>query len=258
MTRLSPAPLVQVMLFRDVDNLTDFGRAVWSALAETAAFYRRANVVRSYERFLFHKGYSGDPLRTELPESPEDISRSSQSEIWTALQSIHPRVYDQERMVGMVRGILGSQRDDARLLICTDERIMPPEGWRYILWDGVGDDVVVSTAPMDSLYWGTKKRNRRPGEGVRQRAAYVKHRARAAMLSGTGEQLGLERCDNPGCFLYANVDSVSCLDSMAVLGKEHEEDVLTDWGFAWTDSEPENEQAVTFRPAPPPEGGLYA
>jgi hypothetical protein len=232
------------MLFRDTQNLKELGRAVWVALAEVWAFYHAAGLSPSHRRFVYDARRPGDPLRPELPDAPELLAEGPDSGLWRSLRTRHSRTYDQSRMTALVRDALGPHSGGSRLLILTDQQIVPPEDWRYILWDGVGPDVVVSTAAMDPTYWGLHERHR---------VARVKHRARAAALSGSGGQLGLMRCDNPRCFLYADVDSVEVLDSMLLLGPEHRLAAVSDRGFSWPMQDPSIVQTVVPHPEPGPQ-----
>jgi hypothetical protein len=111
------------------------------------------------------------------------------------------------------------------LFIVTDHSITPPEGWRYIIWDGTEtDDAVASIVPLDPETWGIDDKNR---------MATIKHRIRTACLSSIGQFLGLATCRTPTCFLKKPVDSVTDLDVMRSLGPEHTSEApgLTGWGF---------------------------
>lgn len=232
---LKPVPLLQVLLFAEEQNLRDYGRAVWVAFEEVATFYQRAMPELSYHRFVYDSGGTDpDTLRAEWSEAP-GVAPGLGSSLWQSLRSRPSAVFDQEKMVDTVRRALGERCSDSRLLVCTDQQIRPPEDWRYILWDVVGKDVVVSTAAMDPNYWGAR---------IPDRVATIKHRMRTAALSGTGEQLGLKRCSKAICLLYREVVSVECLDTMLLLGREHGVSSLEGLGFDPRPREPGERQEI--------------
>jgi hypothetical protein len=121
------------------------------------------------------------------------------------------------------------------LLLVTDQEITPPPDWRYVLWDSCRNGVVVSIAPIDPHYWSER------GE---YRVQTIKHRVRVACCAALSEMLGLERCDNPTCLLYASVDSVISLDQMILLGPEHNIPALADHGFDARPSDPAQVQPI--------------
>ena len=83
---------------------------------------------------------------------------------------------------------------------------------------------VVSLAPLDPRYWG----ERMPHD---ERVGTIKRRARAAMLAIVGALVGLQRCANDRCYLFADINSVLQLDEMTHLGPEHEVEALAFRGF---------------------------
>jgi|SRR5271157_2230380 len=132
---------------------------------------------------------------------------------------------------------------DLTMILVTDQQITPPPDWRYIIWDGIRAGSVISIAPTNPNYWHADDPDR---------VATIKHRVRTACLCSVGEFLGLKRCQNPTCLLYAEVDSVSCLDGMVLLGREHRKKKLTNHGF-----EPKPRQPNVVQPiiAIPDAGG---
>ena len=93
---------------------------------------------------------------------------------------------------------------------------------------------MVSAAPTDPMFW----RQHDPF-----RVATIKQRIRAACLGIAGEHIGFESCDNPTCFLFNDVDSVTTLDSMLEFGPEHSVVELTGRGF-----EPQPTHPATVQP----------
>ena len=137
------------------------------------------------------------------------------------------------------------------LIIVTDQEISPPEGWRYIISaDIVSDDgseaCVISVAPTDPCYWS---------EDNDARLATIKHRIRSICLCAVGEYLRLKRCNNPRCFLYKDIDSVTTLDYMLLMGPEHRKKGLTMHGFAPRPEKPDEVQPVIAVIVEPGENG---
>jgi predicted Zn-dependent protease len=165
----------------------------------------------------------------QAPSSSANRSPSSwdeyQSRVATPTSQPH-RQFDARVIGAAVQEIAKST---SWLLIVADYELTPPPTWRYIVWDVIPSGAVVSIAPIDPVYWSE------PVTDTTHRTKVIKMRARAACMSVIGSLLGLQRCDNPNCFLYANVDSVVRLDDMAVVGPEHGVAELTGRGFAPTD-----------------------
>lgn len=230
-----PTTLLQVLLFAEEGSLRDYGRAVWAAFEEVAAFYRRAVPTLPCHRVVYvSDGTVTDVVREEWSEEPE-VAPGVRSMLWQSFKGRTPGVFKQQEMISKIRSVLGPRWSDAHVLVCTDQPIRPPEDWRYILWDFVENDVVVSTAAMDPSYWG---------ERTPDRVSTIKHRMRTAALSATGCQLGLNRCSNSSCLLYRDVTSVACLDSMLLLGPEHGVSSLEGFGFAPRPKDPSRPQEI--------------
>src|SRR4029453_2495881 len=111
-------------------------------------------------------------------------------------------------------------------LVVTDIELTPPPEGRYIIWDQFPLGAVASVAPLDPEYW------REPYDSEQQRVVIAKRRVRAACVSIVGALIGLHRCQNESCFLYANVGSVVRLDEMELIGPEHGVAELTNRGFS--------------------------
>ena len=121
-------------------------------------------------------------------------------------------------------------------MLVTDVELTPPPDWRYIIWDTFPLGCVVSLAPLDPRYWG----ERMPHD---ERVGTIKRRARAAMLAIVGALVGLQRCANDRCYLFADINSVLRLDEMTHLGPEHEVEALAFRGFV-DETSPEDAQEV--------------
>ena len=165
------------------------------------------------------------------------------------MRARYSRTYDQGQIVRAVRKqFLPSTGDKSYIFIATDQEIRPPDNWRYILWDGVDSDTIISIAAMDPQYWG-------------ERAAYaaraVKHRFRTALINAIGQTIGMARCENEECLEFDNIDSVARLDAMRLMGKEHGLSRLTNFGFAAETATPEKPQPIVANPSPPKSWGMY-
>jgi hypothetical protein len=157
------------------------------------------------------------------PDPPRDGERIQTTIAPAAVSGPSGRTYDQAKLAEEVRRLLRSVPSEAALLIITDRPITPPEGWRYIIWDDLSPGLgVISTAPCDPYYWRDTDPNR---------IATIKNRVRSSALTITGIHLGLERCGNPECFMFEDVDSVTAVDMMTELGPEHGHPALAGQGF---------------------------
>lgn len=160
--------------------------------------------------------------------------------LWVDAKGSYPHMFDQKALGLAMEVILDPLSTKVQHhIIITDWEITPPEGLRYLIWDDCPGGDVVSLAPMDPNYWQVSDPDR---------IARIKHRARTACLSIVGSFLGYERCENPDCVLFANVDSVGRLDSMVLLGKEHAEPDLEDHGFSTISESPATTKEVEYMP----------
>jgi hypothetical protein len=155
------------------------------------------------------------------------------------LRGRYRETVDQNRLVPAVRSVLAEGAEGRRLIVITDCEIVPPEGWRYIIWDQIDDDVVVSIPPTDPHFWRIPDKDR---------VARIKHRIRSACLSICGIMIGLDGCDNPSCVLNRDVDSVNALDYMLRFGQEHGLEELAERGFAPTTKNPSRVQPLVMEP----------
>lgn len=127
--------------------------------------------------------------------------------------------------------VLQALQPPGTAVIVTDLAIKPPPELRYLIWDVVPGCAVVSLAPLDHLYWGMTV-------DEEERARVIKRRVRAACLSIAGTLLGLSRCENERCYLFAGVDSVLRLDEMVYLGPEHRVEPLESRSYPHVASNP--------------------
>ena len=220
-----PIHVTQVLLLRSSETSLELGASLWAATEEAGAFYNSGprpclRIDREYLSPLVPPeatiDAAGDPSRYSTWESS--------SNVWFLSRGRFARTYRHEVLISAVRGLVGDTERAGRLLIVTDQELMPPRDWHYVIWrEGEGRaDTVLSIAPLDPIYWNEPDEDRR---------STVKQRARSALLCILGGWLGLEQCDNEKCFLFGNVDSVNRLDIMIKLGPEHELSGLTGRGF---------------------------
>lgn len=236
-----PTSLIQIVLFAKESNFLEYGPAVWSALKEVELLYGRAGRIDKCQRFVFDP--EGPPtLQAEWPAFDNNPPNRRQLDFWSSVRGRFFRTVDQKIIRNKVREALSPMDIEGHILVVTDQEITPPPEWRYILWDTVGNDAIISTAPMDPLYW-------RLSGG--DRVAIIKQRLRAAAMSATGELLEFKRCENGSCYLFEAVGAVSVLDSMVLFGKEHGIDSLTGLGF---DPRPTNPRDVQDLVYPMPDG----
>lgn len=253
----NPIHIVQLLVLSEEESVRELSPALWATLLEIERLYNRDQPRATFERQFVSRhapptSVVASTLRTVARFFGKDVDSA------VALLSEHGRhdyplesersiqgrftnTIDQVKLWSTARGLLGKDRDNAYLMVVTDREITPPKGFRYIIWDGIGRDGVVSIPPTDPKYW----RQQDPF-----RVATIKHRVRTACLSMAGEWLGYERCENPSCFLFQDVDSVTVLDSMLEFGPEHSVPRLTSFGFEFAGREPGTLQTPVTSPTP--------
>jgi len=257
-----PVRIVQVLLLVDGETSLEVGPALWAMLLEIERFYNMDRPRISFQRFYISPQVPKVNLLDTARRNLDRLLRGGKA-VDDALMQLSPaqrvekavsskdstgrfrRTCDQRKLGQVVRDLIGIGPDAGLLFIVTDREITPPPEWRYIIWDDFEGGAVVSMVPTDPKYW------RHPDPG---RIATIKHRVRTAALSITGQFLGLERCENPGCFLYADVGSVTNLDLMTHLGDEHELPKLAGRGFQPAGADPAVVQSVVE--TRPMEGGV--
>jgi hypothetical protein len=207
-----PQPFVQVLLLANPQKYLDAARALLAAFVETEQFFAAGDVTFTTARVFLGQGADAIPvIGTPLSGAPPidkvlEIVRSR-------AKGAFKRTVDQQQLAAVIRDLLDLSLD-RHLQIVADFEITPPPEWRYILWDEVENGSVIAIPPMDPEYWQVQDENR---------IATIKHRVRTSCVAALGEWLGLERCQNPTCLLFENVDSVTRLDLMRRLGREHSE-----------------------------------
>jgi predicted Zn-dependent protease len=239
-SNLKPANIIQALALFDEKSASEYGLALWAALHEVDRLYRLAQAQIEYRRFYiapsppnfslfenisraFGRWIPGGQVQTSLDLLKHDQVLSSSGPS-VELSYGSRRTYDQGQLAAVVRKLVDPGKSNDHLMIITDRPITPPADWRYIIWEtnqGTNSSVI-SVSPLDPLYW----RDKDP-----KRVMRIKKRTRNAALSITGELIGLQRCDNPTCFLFEDVYSVGVLDEMYAFGPEHNLSELTGCGF---------------------------
>ena len=251
------AEIMQVLFLADPQKSRDLGPALWAALIEVERFYNFGQTRASFQRkYISPYVPSLGPLDQALrgvsrlvgagPNEVDDARAllSQEARMQTPASNVdfsgrYRKTYDQRKLFTAMQELMPEATSEASLNILTDYEITPPEDYRYIIWDNVSNGSVISLAPTDPIYWR---------EQDSERVATIKHRVRAAALSVTGTSLKLEYCDNPRCFLYEDVDSVTALDLMSHLGKEHGIPELAGRGFDRKTTDPGTIQNVVEVP----------
>jgi len=212
--------ILQVVLLREESASRELGAALWATLQEVELLYNTAELRAKFDRVYVAK------TRPEFLKEPFVLPQATVNAGWTQLwsKSGQRRTYDTETLYSRTRQLLGERGRSDALMIVTDQEITPPPRWRYMIWGGSGNEIVISVAPTDPRYWGIQAEDS-------VRVLTIKHRIRSACCSVVGVELGLERCQNPRCFLYSSVDSVTTLDEMVCLGPEHKLPKLSGLGF---------------------------
>jgi hypothetical protein len=240
---MSPEPLtiIQVLLLFDALNSRDLGLALWAALVEIEQFYNLDKQRAAFQRYYVspfvprRSGPIGSAVRpissairsalgwTPEPQSALDYLRQEERRE-TDLARFDPREKptDGTRFMEYARGLVSETSNPFPVVVFTDREITPPRDSRYSLWHLMGDNAIISMRPMDPRYW----RDQDPNRG-----STIKQRVRAAGLLVTGTLLNFRRCENPHCFLYEDIGSVTTLDFTTELGKEHAVPALAGRGF---------------------------
>jgi hypothetical protein len=228
--------IAQVLAFKDPSKCPEIGPALWAALQEIEIFYNLTETRVQCRRYFLNPDSQPELLEEcPGPDRMETIGKASNapSGFWTQVQGKFRGTVHQGMLADQVRRLVPTEQ--WLLLIVTDQEIQPPPEWRYIIWDGTPHGGVISVAPTDPQYWRERSANR---------VGAIKHRVRTAGMSIVGEWLGLERCENHECFLYSDVSSVDVLDSMLVLGKEHNWPRLAGLGYSPRPKDPAQIQTV--------------
>lgn len=243
------------LLFKEEAASELLGQALWSAITEVAQFYQPDGGQSSVLEFTrgagltwtgaivslaprFRPHFLAPSLPVALsdghtgPEPEQMILGPDIDDLWRDLP-LRFGTYDHEVLGERVRELVS----DTPIVVITDQHITPPKEWRYVLWDQFLGGAVLSIAPMDPQYWGI-------AGPPRERVSTIKWRARAALLTITGELFGIGRCSNPHCYMFANVDSVSRLDAMRLMGPEHPGLPLIGRGFPASADPSEVEEPV--------------
>jgi predicted Zn-dependent protease len=257
--RLSPIRILQALALFDEKSSLEYGLALWAAFHEIEAFYLMGGTKIEYRRFYIAPSVPTIGRTEDLPhrlagalpgvQVVRASERLSQDEIVSSvapsreLANSARRTYDRQKLASVIRKLIDPKKSDSHLMIVTDRIITPPPKYRYIIWeqDLNANASVISVAPLDPQYW----RDNTP-----DRVMMIKRRMRNVALSLTGRLIGLENCENESCFLYDNVDSVTALDEMRELGKEHG-DVRSLNGMGFNDNieDPTTLQPVVHHPA---------
>jgi predicted Zn-dependent protease len=254
--KLKPTNIIQALALFDEKSASEYGLALWAALHEVDGLYRLAHAQIEYRRFYIApvppnfssfenisralgKWFPGVQVQTGLNLLKHDQVLSSLGPS-AELSLGRRRTYDQAQLAAVIRKLVDPNDSGDHLMIITDRPITPPAKWRYIIWeiDRKPNTSVISVAPLDPEYWRDKDPNR---------VMRIKTRTRNAVLSITGELIGLEHCDNPACFMFDDVDSVTVLDEMYAFGAEHDLLELTGYGFDDMISNPTLVQTATIQ-----------
>jgi hypothetical protein len=244
--------IIATVLIADDETPDELVLATWHGMVEAAALYEHqglalpvgsdANADRVHVHARVERIYGGratfetiaglrangtevaEPDRVIEPEPINALATQIQDGSSAPSSPTPSRMVDQRAVIAALRVALAMEDQAAFAVAIVDRPIHPPSGFRYLIWDSVPGGVVVSIATLDPHYWGELV-------DVEVRAAAVKRRVRAALASVFGTALGLVRCENPSCYLYADVDRVTTLDYFRHVGEEHQVAGLTGWGY---------------------------
>jgi predicted Zn-dependent protease len=206
--------IVQILLLSSAEAATSLGPTLWAVLEEVETLYNHQRQRAVFARqMMVNNNVAAAESEDKLEERFGDVSEHDLPALRAEAEGVYLGTLNAERLAELVRKQLAVP-DRRRLFILTEHEITPPKDWAYILWLETPAGTVVSTAALDPDYWGIQEPDR---------LKVIKHRARAACMAATGILLGFNRCDNPSCYLFTEVDSVTRLDLMVAIGPEHEE-----------------------------------
>lgn len=217
--------ILQVVLLRNESASQELGQLLWATLEEVRLLYDLAN-----GRGTFSRIYVAQTVPESVSNSAEVAevlplaeAKAGWGKLWAPGEQSR-RTIDANVLAVRTQELLGQRAASKILSIVTDQEITPPPQWRYVIWGGDATATVISTAPIDPRYWGIQTNSQ-------ARLQTIKQRVRAACCCVAGAHLDLERCENPQCFMYSSVDSVTNLDEMICIGREHGIPELTGMGF---------------------------
>ncbi|MBV8309496.1 MAG: hypothetical protein JO344_03760 [Planctomycetaceae bacterium] len=227
----------QILLFSNAANSNELGLTLWAVFKEVEHLYDGHDKRVSFRRSCLAESVPKE-VQGEVSLPWETIASTLKDpNQWQQAHGRYTRTFDQQKLLDLALGLIGDPKREDQVVLVTDKEITPPSQWRYIIWSGCKGGTVVSVAPTDPVYWSQTDPNR---------ILTIKHRVRVACCSTVGEKLGLQRCDNPNCFLYKHVDSVSTLDHMLYIGEEHELKELDRRGFAKVDDPTQVQPVMSF------------
>lgn len=223
-----------VLTFHSNEASSALGRPLWAGLAEVARYFTPSSPgrwlevplpTRSREQAIvlprFRRWYVAtapppfplgeDEVDSQFVQLPEERV----TETWEGSR-LRRTQHDHAVLGPAISACISDIAEVAlgSVIVVVDREIVPPSDWRYVLWDSFPGGTVISTAPMDPNYWGAPVPER-------ERKREMKQGMRAAALCIAGTRIGLSRCENPNCFMFGAVDSVSRLPEMRQLGPEH-------------------------------------
>lgn len=223
--------------FKEVEKFYNFGkeRANFRFLLLSEDAIRESHEKSAPSKlwnFIFGSKHSEEKEANSFSSATRISLEKSTNEHLKEVRGRFSRTYDSEKIIKLVENTIGEDEIRARAVIVIDKELTPPSQWRYVIWF----NRVISTLPIDPLYWGHQNT---------LRIAVIKHRVRTACLQVVGQLLGIGRCLNETCFMYRNVDSVVRLDKMLRFGDEHSSLCeLANYGFDPKTSNPGETQPV--------------
>jgi hypothetical protein len=223
---------VMVVVVLAGEKLANLPAVLRSTIVEAANFYNLGKMRLSIDSKVYFRNEASSNKLVEAdypdfqPIYDEDLEKARGEFL---------DLYDQWKLIKVVRKRISESYSMKKVVIITDLEIVPPPDWRYILWESDEHNAVISLAAMDPEYWGIKERSP---------LITIKQRVRASMLGIIGDFLKLERCLNPSCFLYGDVNSADQLDDMICMGEEHSVENLTFMGYNPRPGDPVQVQKV--------------
>jgi len=235
-----PATIVLFLMLGEQDNAAELTAVLWTALHEVDTFYNHAGKRARFVRYLA-AGSAAPPVSGADRQWLDDRGVTFLEGVRNMARAGRRQTFETKRIISATRELAGAEAlgKNRHLVAITDLELTPPPQWRYLISDGAAGDSVISIAPIDPRYWREREADR---------VGIIKHRVRTACLAVVGETLGLKECDNEKCIMFGNVDSVTRLDTMVLLGPEHNIEGLIEQGFSAKPSNPLESQWLMANP----------
>ena len=231
-----PLPVHVALVFRDQKKDKELSPMLRAAVAEAEAFYNSGRQRIQLNRYSISETPPTDASKEWVIVNAaaslwRAVSGGSEPRPQPAWQSVEVEkakqvlpqsrgqftgTCDGEHLVEAVCSLTSLGPPD-KLIILVDQKIVPPEGYIYIIGNSYGPEndkhqSVISLTQLDPAHWNIRDP---------KRLATIKHRIRSLLILYIGDLLGLKSCHDPACFFYDSVDNPESFDATIRMGADH-------------------------------------